>query len=379
MKHKKKPHFPREDYAPLELYRTERDPVEVDLSDNTNLWGAHPGALAAVQAAVAKNLTRYPDFYVDDLREAAAERFGVGPGNVCTGCGSDHILDSAFRAAAASGGLISYAAPSFIMVEYFARLNGRTTRPTPWADAIADPSRLLAGDPVLVYVCRPNNPTGLLAPGDWLRGLLDAAGPDGPLVLVDEAYAEFAPPGESFVQEAAARPRLLVARTLSKAFGLAGLRVGVGVGSPEVAREMEKSRGPYMVSSLAEAAAVRVLRDEEKWVERTVAECLKNRERLVSELRTRGLSPLPTAANFVMIPVREGCALRYARELRAKGVAIRPFPAMHGAPEGIRVTVAPWNYMERFLGGLDEILEADAACEADVVVQVDAGAQAAKA
>jgi histidinol-phosphate aminotransferase len=378
MKHKK-PHFPREDYATLELYRTERDPVDVDLSDNTNLWGAHSGALAAVRAAAERHLTRYPDFYADELREAAAERFGVGPGNVCTGCGSDHILDSAFRTACASGGLITYAAPSFIMVEYFARLNGRTTRPIPWPDAISEPSRLLAGGPVLVYVCRPNNPTGLLAPREWVLRLLDAAGTDGPLVVVDEAYAEFAPPGESLVKEAATHPRLLVARTLSKAFGLAGLRVGVGVASPEVAREMEKARGPYMVSSLAEAAAVRVLRDEEGWVTRTVAECLKNRERLVNELRARGLDPLPTAANFVMVPVREGCALRYAKELRAKSVAIRPFPAMFGSPEGIRVTVAPWKYMERFLSALDEVLAADAACEADVVVQVQADKQAAEA
>jgi histidinol-phosphate aminotransferase len=374
----KKPVFPREDYATLELYRTERDPVDVDLSDNTNLWGAHPGALAAVQGAVARNLVRYPDFYVDELREAAAERFGVGPGNVCTGCGSDHILDSAFRTAAANGGVISYAAPSFIMVEYFARLNGRTTRPTPWADALADPSRLLEGDPVLVYVCRPNNPTGLLAPRDWVTRLLDAAGPGGPLVVVDEAYAEFMAPEETLVQEAAKRSRLLVVRTLSKAFGLAGMRVGVGVASPEVAREMEKSRGPYMVSSLAEAAAVKVLRDEEGWVQRTVAECLENRERLIAELRGRDLDPLPTAANFVMIPVPQGCALRYAKELRAKGVAIRPFPPMYGAPEGIRVTVAPWKYMERFLGALDEVLESDA-CEADVVIQVDAKRQGARA
>jgi histidinol-phosphate aminotransferase len=376
---KKKPVFPREDYASLELYRTERDPVDVDLSDNTNLWGAHPGALAAVQGAVTKNLTRYPDFYVDELREAAAERFGVGPGNVCTGCGSDHILDSAFRTAAATGGVISYAAPSFIMVEYFARLNGRTTRPIPWADALADPTRLLEGDPVLVYVCRPNNPTGLLAPREWVDRLLDAAGPAGPLVVVDEAYAEFMPPEETLVQEAAKRSRLLVVRTLSKAFGLAGMRVGVGVASPEVAREMEKSRGPYMVSSLAEAAAVKVLRDEEGWVKKTVAECLENRARLIEEIGKRGLTCLPTAANFVMIPVPAGRALRYARELRSRSVAVRPFPAMFGVHEGIRVTVAPWNFMEQFLGALDEVLESVYAGEADVAIHVDAKRQGAKA
>jgi histidinol-phosphate/aromatic aminotransferase/cobyric acid decarboxylase-like protein len=109
-----------------------------------------------------------------------------------------------------------------VMVEPFARINVRATDRVPWSEALADPERLLHRDPVLVYVCRPNNPTGLLAGRDWVRQLLDAAGDDGPLVLLDEAYAEFAPPGESLVQEAATRSRLLVTRTLSKAFGPAG-------------------------------------------------------------------------------------------------------------------------------------------------------------
>jgi histidinol-phosphate aminotransferase len=371
----KKHHFPREDYAPLALYTTERDPVEVDLSDNTNQWGAHPGALRAVREASERHLIRYPDFYSDALRQAAANRWGVGPGNICTGAGSDHILDSAFRACAVAGGTISYAAPTFIMVEYFARANGHSTRRHTWAQALADPQALLHGDPALVYVCRPNNPTGFMAPKKWLHQLLDAAGPDGPLVLVDEAYGDFAPPGENVTQEAAGRPRLLVVRTLSKAYGLAGLRVGVGVASPEVALEIEKSRGPYMVSSVAEAAAVEVLRDEEGWVDRTVTECLENRERLVDALRARGLSPLPSAANFVMVPVAEGCALRYAAALRKRGVAIRPFPAMPDIGDGIRVTVGPWPLMERFLKTLDEVMGADARADS-VVVEVEQAGRA---
>jgi histidinol-phosphate aminotransferase len=260
-----------------------------------------------------------------------------------------------------------------VMVEYFAKLNGRTTQRLPWSQALAHPEKLLENDPALVYVCRPNNPTGLLAPIDWVHRLLDMTGPDGPLFLIDEAYAEFAP-GESLVKEAATRARLLVARTLSKAFGLAGLRVGIGVASPEVAREMEKARGPYMVTSLAEMAAVKVLRDEEGWVERTVAECIANRERLVEELRTRSLSTLPTAANFVMIQVGEGCALRYAKELRARGIAIRPFPCMEELGDGIRVTVGPWPLMERFLEALDEVVGEDARAQR-VVVEVEPDAR----
>ena len=184
---RKKTAFPREDYASLELYKPDRTPVDVDLSDNTNLWGAHPGALAAVRGAMDNHLCRYPHSYSDDLRQAAAERLGVGPGNICTGAGSDDVLDSAFRVAGPPGGSVAYAAPTFAMVEPFARVNGREPRPLPWSQALADPLRLLQGDPVLVYVCRPNNPTGALLPRSWVGRLLDAAGPDGPLVVVDEA------------------------------------------------------------------------------------------------------------------------------------------------------------------------------------------------
>jgi histidinol-phosphate/aromatic aminotransferase/cobyric acid decarboxylase-like protein len=126
-----------------------------------------------------------------------------------------------------------------------------------------------------------------------------------------------------------------------------------------VAKEIEKSRGPYMVTSLGEAAAVKVLRDEEGWVARTVAECLDCRGRLIQELDARGLTPLPTAANFVMIPVGEGCALRYAQGLRRMGVRVRPFPAMPDLGDGIRVTVGPWPLMERFLEALDQVIAAD--------------------
>lgn len=370
MKRKRSP-FPREDYVALELYVPDRQAVEVDLSDNTNLWGTHPAALRAVNEATADDLARYPYFYADEVRKAAAERFGVGPGNVCTGCGSDDILDSAFRAAAGPGGVVAYAAPTFPMVEPLARMNGRGTHAVAWSAALADPRRLLEGDPVLVYVCRPNNPTGSLAPGAWVRELLDAAGSDGPLVLLDEAYADFAGEGESFAGEAAGRSRLLVARTLSKAFGLAGLRVGIGIGSPEVVMEVEKSRGPYKVNRLAEVAAAAALRDEGGWVTRTVAECVESRERLVAELERRGLEPIRSASNFVMIPVGDGCALRHAAALRERGVAVRPFPGSPDVGDGIRATVGPWPLMERFLEALDAVLGMDSVPPEDEVVELD--------
>ena len=115
-----------------------------------------------------ERLTRYPVLYADPLREAAADVFGVDPGQVTTGAGSDDVLDSLWRAVAEYGGAVRYPAPTFSMIEPFCRMNGREARPVPWVEALADPTVLLEGDPCLVYVCRPNNPTGHVAERTWI-------------------------------------------------------------------------------------------------------------------------------------------------------------------------------------------------------------------
>lgn len=348
--------FPRPDYRPLTRYAPDRRPVPVDLCDNTNLWGAHPDALSVVRDANLHALARYPSLYADELREAAAAHVGVAPEHVTTGCGSDDVLDSTWRAVAEHGGVVRFAAPTFSMVEPLTGMNGRTARPVPWSAALDDPGRLLADDPVLVYVCRPNNPTGHLSGLAWVRELLDRAGEEGPVVILDEAYADFA--GATAVEVALAHPRALVVRTLSKAYGLAGMRVGFGIGDPGLVLEAEKSRGPYKVSRIAEAAGSAALRDESGWVVRTVGECIENRERLYGELARRGLQPLPSHANFVLVPVASGSAQAWTSALRDQGVAVRPFPSCPDVGDAFRVTVGPWPLMERFLAALDTLAAA---------------------
>lgn len=195
--------FPREDYVSLDRYDPGRTPVAVDLSDNTNLWGPHPEALARVRAATADDLRCYPELYADTLRTAVAERFGVAAECVTTGAGSDDILDSAFRAAYGAGQAVTYPAPTFSMVGDLARMSGLAPRPVPWGEALADPRALLAGDPAVVYLCRPNNPTGAQLPEEWVERLIGYAGKSGPLLVIDEAYADFA--GETLLDWA---PRL---------------------------------------------------------------------------------------------------------------------------------------------------------------------------
>jgi histidinol-phosphate aminotransferase len=345
--------LPRPDYATLTRYTPDRRPVAVDLSDNTNLWGTHPAALATIRGADVDALARYPHLYADDLCRAVGDLHGLDPEQITTGCGSDDVLDSLWRALAEDGGRVRYAAPTFSMVEPLSQMNGRVADPLPWSQALADPGRLLEGDPAMVYVCRPNNPTGHLAPIDWVEALLDAVGETGPVVLFDEAYADFA--GETLIPRVVDHPRALVVRTLSKAYGLAGLRVGYGVASDALIAEIEKSRGPYKVSRLAEAAACAALADREGWVRSTVAECVENRERLREALASRGLEPLPSSANFVLVPVAPGTARQTALALRAHDVAVRPFPDCPDVGDAVRITVGPWPHMDRFLAAWDAL------------------------
>ncbi len=373
--------FPRSVYAPLEPYAPDRRPIEVDLSDNTNRWGAHPGALAVVRGADPEALLRYPSVYADRLRETVARLHDLPLECVSTGCGSDDLLDSTFRAAGEPGERVAYLPPTFSMVEIFARMNGLeavpvgvgeeeptadtpgTLPPLPDPEALVEAARsegVLTGSGVtaagggLVYLCRPNNPTGELQPRAWVEALLAAAearGEEAPVVLLDEAYADYAP--EHFLKVAAASRRVVVVRTLSKLYGLAGLRVGYAVGGPEVIREIEKSRGPYKVNRLAEAAAVAALDDAEGWVPEIRAATLEGRARLAFELASRGYTPLPSKANFILVPVDD--ATFVTASLRHDGVAVRPFPGLPGIGDAIRVSIGPDAELDRFLAALDKV------------------------
>jgi histidinol-phosphate aminotransferase len=347
--------FPRPDYDALRRYDPERSPVRLDLSDNTNLWGTHPGALARIRDAATDDLARYPELYADELRSAVSDRFGVPMECVTTGAGSDDILDSTFRAAWTPGSIVRYAAPTFSMVEPFARMNGLEPSAVPWPEAEDDPARLLDGDPALVYVCRPNNPTGSTTSLEWFEELVSARGERRTLLVVDEAYADFAE--DTLLPEAPRHPNLIVTRTTSKAYGLAGLRCGFAVADAEATLAVEKSRGPYKVSALAAAAAAVAVRDEEEWLPDIVAMCIDRRSALFAELERRGLRPVESRANFILCAAPTGDARRDALSLREAGVGVRPFTDVPNLGDGLRVTVGPEALMGDFLSALDSTFE----------------------
>jgi histidinol-phosphate aminotransferase len=171
-------------------------------------------------------------------------------------------------------------------------------------------------------------------------------------VILDQAYAEFDVP--DFVADVSNHPRLIVTRTLSKAFGLAGLRIGYATGRADLMVEIEKSRGPYKVSVLAELAAVAALAEDGGWVRERIRDVVENRERFAAVLRGIGLEPLPSAANFVLVPVPDATAV--GTRMRGNGVAVRPFVGLPRIGDALRITIGPWSMMEGCLGALAQAL-----------------------
>jgi histidinol-phosphate aminotransferase len=345
----------RESYRAIELYAPDRAPCRIDLSDNTNAWGVAPAVEAAIRDASVSTLTRYPNLYAASLKEALGHYLGVPATRIVTGCGSDDILDSAIRAFAEPGDVIAMPDPSFAMIPIFARMNGlRPVTASLTSSYDIDPDAMLATGARIIYLCSPNNPTGTSLSRSAVERVVERA---PGVVIIDEAYAEFA--GIDLSPIALESDRVLVARTMSKAFGLAGLRVGYATGAPSLVGEVEKSRGPYKVSAVAERAALAALGDGLDWARDRVAEAVANRARLTLELERRGLAPVASQANFVLVPISNANAR--ARHMRTLGVAVRPFEGLPLVSDALRasngsalrISVGPWDMIDAVLAALD--------------------------
>lgn len=342
--------FARALYDGVPLYDPKRTPVALDLTDNTNLWGMPPVAERTWREMPVARITRYPSLYAAELKEALAAFVGTTADRLVTGCGSDDILDSAMRAFGEPGAVVASSEPSFAMIPIFAQMNGLRYVGVPErADQQPDLDALLAANPRILYLCSPNNPTGALVARSTIERAVREMAARGGVVFLDEAYAEFA--GTSAVDLANAVNNLLVIRTMSKAFGLAGLRVGYGIGAPALVRDVEKSRGPYKLNAMAEQVALAALQHDMEWVRSHVALAVVNRDRLADALRARGYAPLPSAANYVCVPVRNAVAVGQA--LRARGVAARPFEQLPHVGDTLRISVGPWELLETFLTAFD--------------------------
>ncbi|MEP6779467.1 MAG: histidinol-phosphate transaminase [Gemmatimonadaceae bacterium] len=339
--------LPRESYAALRPYVPPTTPVEVELSENTNQWGAPPAAIEALSTCDGSTLFNYPSQPISSLLAELADYVGTNdPKTVVLGCGSDDLLDCSMRALAEPGDILAYSDPTFSMSAYFGRTNGLKPVGVPilpnWD---IDVEGLLATNARLTYLCSPNNPTGTPIPDKSIRRLLDES---RGIVIVDEAYAEFAE--SSWARRAPQEKRLIVFRTMSKAFGLAGLRVGYAVSRPEFVYEIDKASGPFKVNAIAEHVAIATLQNGLPWVRARVEDARVARESLRESLIAMGLKPLPSQANYIMVPIPNAMAI--AAHMRTIGIAVRAFAGLAVIGDALRITVGPDEMMKRCLASL---------------------------
>lgn len=342
--------FARREIRQMHAYEEEAS-SGLNLQANTNLFGTNPALDRALALVRGDRLTEYPSINAESLRQAIARKHDVAPDMVVTGNGSNDLIDVVLRTFVEAGDRVAYHLPTFSMIPLFARMNhARGVGVALGPDWSLDPHALLAAEGKITFVVRPNNPTGNAFPRkDVERIVRDAPG----IVVVDEAYQEFLG-GESFVREVReGNDRLIVLRTMSKAHGMAGLRLGFAFAGRDVARELEKVRGPFRVDALAEAAGIAALADD-RFVTDVVAGVRSERPLMARMLEERGFTVFRSDANFILTkpPVD---AHKLAAALAAQGVHVREFQG-ELAPY-VRMTVGPPTVTARLRLALDAALK----------------------
>lgn len=280
-------------------------------------------------------LRRYPD--VSALETSLAERLGVAPESVIVTAGADEAIDRAFRAYLQPGRALLLPDPTFEMFDRFASLAGAEIVRVPWPREPFPRSGFLArldARTAVIAVVSPNNPTGAVASAEDVRALAEAA--PHALVLVDLAYVEYA--DDDLTAGVLDSPNLLILRTLSKAWGLAGCRIGYAVGQPQVVAAMRAAGGPYSVAAPSVSIALAQLASAEATVRDHVARVRWERTALTERLATLGLEPSPSQANFVLVDCGDAAPF-VAAALAALGVIVRDFPDRPGLTSALRITL----------------------------------------
>ncbi len=334
----------------------------VKLASNENPLGAPETARRAI-AATAHDVGRYPDGNAYALKNMLAQRLGVPQDWLTIGSGSNDILEMAAATLLAPGRSCVFSQYSFAVYALATQVRGAraiAVRARDYGHDLTQMARAVCADTRLIYLANPNNPTGTFVDAPTLEAFLGAIAPDV-VVVLDEAYNEYLPPELRYDSIAWVRrfPNLLIARTFSKAYGLAGLRVGYGVAQTELSGLLNRVRMPFNVSSTAQAAACAALADDE-FLQRSYQLNRAGLRELSAALRAMDLEIVPSFANFVL--VRVGPAPRVYQELLARGVIVRPV-GNYDLPEWLRVTVGLPHENECFLKALPEALAAARACD----------------
>jgi histidinol-phosphate aminotransferase len=338
-----------------ELAREMGIPVEsiVKLASNENPRGMSPKARAAVERAIG-GIERYPDNF--DLTKKLAERCGVAMESLVIGNGSNDVLDMAARVFVAPGRSSVFSQHAFAVYPLATMSAGGECVVVPakhYGHDLAAMRAAVRPDTRIVWIANPNNPTGNFLPAGEVREFL-ASVPADVAVVLDEAYTEYLAPADradtlAWVKEF---PNLIVVRTFSKIYGLAGLRVGFGVASPEVADLMNRVRQPFNVNNLALVAAEAAL-DDHVFIADSYELNRRGMDQLVAGFKRLGLDHIPSHGNFVTVAVGNGAAVN--AKLLKQGVIVRPIGG-YGLPNHLRITIGLEAENARFLAALEQSL-----------------------
>jgi histidinol-phosphate aminotransferase len=322
----------------------------IKLASNENPWPPVAPIADAIRAAVA-GVNRYADNNATDVREAIGAWLGVATDRITVGCGSSGLLQQLFMTYVDPQDEVVFPWPSFEIYPVFSTLFDATQVPVPLVDFAFDLEAVAAAvtdRTKLIFLATPNNPTGTSIAMTDVATLLRSI-PDDVIVVIDEAYREFSDAsfGDPVADLQPDHANLVVTRTFSKAFGLAGLRSGYGVAHPEIIEQLDKVRLPFSVSNLAQAGVLAAI-EHEAAAMGNVEALLVERDRCVAALNSAGVEFVPTQANFVFIPTAERTT-SIAVAMEKNGIVTRPF-----ADFGLRITVGSPEENDRWLAAFLE-------------------------
>ena len=334
----------------------------VKLASNENPLGPSPKALEAVREAAAE-MHFYPDGGCYYLRAALAERFGVQPDELLLGNGSNELIELLVHAFVIPGTHMVTSASTFVIYKLATQAMGHGYREVPMGagraydmDALA---RAVDGDTRLVFIANPNNPTGThigaAAMDEFITEMDARAGDDPPILVLDEAYHEYvdvadAPDSMAILRR---RPRTVILRTFSKAYGLAGIRCGYGFTSSEIVSQINRIRAPFNVNSLAQVAAIAALQDDE-FLARAVKANREGKTWLREQLTARGLTVTPSQTNFLLVDFHEE-AQPIFEQLMTHGVITRPMGG-YALPTCLRISVGLAEQNALLVTALDAVI-----------------------
>ena len=344
-----KPYVPGKPMEELERELGIKDSIK--LASNENPLGPSPLALEAIREAT-NDLNRYPDGGGYYLKRALSEALRVSPDELILGNGSNELLDIAAKTYLRPGDDAVMATPSFVVYAMAVQSMGCRALQVPLKDFTHDLNAMreaVTGKTRIVFIANPNNPTGTINRRKEFDRLMEGL-PDGILTVVDEAYFEYVsdPDYADSMQWVRRGKDLLILRTFSKIFGLAGLRIGYGIAKTGIITEMNKLRPPFNTNSLAQAAALKALGDGAH-VKRSREVNESGKRYLYRELEGLGLRPVPTEANFIYMTVEDSGTLYEG--LLKQGVIVRPM-----GPKALRVTIGLPEENRRFIEALREAI-----------------------